>query len=177
LQHRLHLETTYFEINKKQLFYIQVGSWNRSTHSPKSPGDMWKEVKQLHVQYKLPKLHVSTIAMYFAVNTSSISTLKDYDNASDESTTTSSSDSNKKTSRSSSESDLLSSFNDSDDSYDIDINNQNLPDPNTYPLLARVCIPISDKFSYDALVQQILKFNNSGKSITYMQGNQTRAIL
>jgi hypothetical protein len=174
--HGLHLEKTYFEINKKQLFSIRVGSWNKSTHPPKSPGDTWKEVKQPHVQYKLPKLRVSTIAMCFAVNASSITTLKDYDNATDESTTSSSSDSNKKSSRSSSESDSLSSFNDSDDSDDIDINKQNLPDPNTYPLLACLGIPISDKFTYDALVREILKLNG-GKSITHMQGNQTRATL
>jgi hypothetical protein len=83
---------------------------------------------------------------------------------------------NTKTSRSSSESDSLSSFNDSDESDDIDFNKQNLSDPNSYPLLAHLGIPISDKFTYDALVQEMLKFN-SEKSMSYMQGNQTRATL
>jgi hypothetical protein len=58
----------------------------------------------------------------------------------------------------------------------IPTSTKNSPDAKTYPLLAHLGIPISGKSMYGALLQEIVKFNGR-QSITYVQGNQTKATL
>jgi hypothetical protein len=165
----LDMEVTTLKLNRKSHLYIRCGSWN-DRHPPRTPQVIFKAASA-STKYSVPKLHISTVAIHFAVSIGVLFTPENVREATARSTASLSRSSENSLSEFESEDEKSSS--DSDSACTA----SNIFDPKDYPILHQLRLNSFDKLVQNQLIHELLKFNG-GSFMQYTQkSNHRRALV